>query len=738
MNCSRSLALVALLAGAAAAQNFQLDIAENSNIPVPAGNLVPVNVVYLPGDAAVKSIRILASRFASDQDSINVDILASCDPNATAETQPAAFTLQDGKTASLCLRIPPLSTDGKYAGSLSIFPDNNKPEAAKHFSLSRPAPPPATLTTDRQTLTVQLQRPLLGMFPSFDHVLGSVELLEKSGKGAANGISVQADSGLKGPGSFDPAANLLFQWNGQPWPSPFSTGPAVPGQSNAANVTAGSQAQIIISGKGLHAGEYIIPLHFAAPGASSDSAKLAMTIDVRDSVWLAIAVLLGSLLLSYLITKVLLGKQRRIDLMQQIDDVRVSKGTTLPNLPAVVWVGAVLNLAERLSKRFWLSGADVIAARLDTVRATASILKQARELLAILQRRLPKLVYNRVVETLDGIVCELGMEPPDEALASRIKNELVTFNDWLQEATLPAALWRTILPSLEGLKRTIESGTVPDSAKEAIQKLKSTLDSALGKPPTSLEEIQDCYRVYARLRMYWDARNEPGDLAQLIAEPDLEDCFRVNDSLAWNHLKKELQDNKATLKLHMPAVTDTGGLEAFTPLLFWISVENSKINGTYLFRRKVEYAWRFVLTPNPAKWHEKLRRKRREAVVLTPVTAGPSVAQYFPSAGKTKISATLTHCGDSIKLSETNGPDIRDYAEFGILKTLAGVSNISTLIAMAVALATGLATFYFKNATFGSFQDYVTMALWGAGMDQGKNFIQALQSTQPSRSAPAK
>jgi hypothetical protein len=60
------------------------------------------------------------------------------------------------------------------------------------------------------------------------------------------------------------------------------------------------------------------------------------------------------------------------------------------------------------------------------------------------------------------------------------------------------------------------------------------------------------------------------------------------------------------------------------------------------------------------------------------------------------------------------------------------------VIASIVAIATGLSTFYFKGTSWGTFQDYLTLLVWGIGVDQGKNFLQALQtfSAAPAANQP--
>ncbi len=521
MNSLRLFTLAMLFSGAAVAQNFVLDITDGSNVPVPPSRVIPVHATYTADDAAVKGFKILASRFASDQESVAVDILRNCDANARAENQPAAFELQDGRTASLCLRIPELSGDGKYSGSLTLFPDNKKPETPKKFSLSRVTTPPAILAADRQVVTVELERPLSALFSTFDARLGSVALQEKSTKGPAKGVAAQIDSTLKTPGAFDPLTSLAFEWNREAWDKPFSTSPpGAAGNTNPRTIDPGAQAEVAITGKNLQPGEYSIPLRFTALGATTDNAKLSMTVRVRDSVVLAIGTLLVALVLSFVITKMLTGKRRRIALLRQIQDLRLSKGTTLPNLPAVVWVEAVLHLAERLSSRFWLTGADVIDAHVNSVRSTVEILKQVRELRASLQQYLNKLVLDRAAESIDRIVIELGTEPPDDAMAARIKTELTGFNNWLQAATFPTALWNTIQPALQKLKRDIDTGVVPANAKDTIRPLKDALDAALATPPQTANTVEESYRNYARLRILWDCQTESEVFAKLIAKPE--------------------------------------------------------------------------------------------------------------------------------------------------------------------------------------------------------------------------
>jgi len=709
-----------LAAHGAAQSNFLLDIAEGTTVPVPPDSKIPIHVIYAGDDANVKQFKLLASRFGNDQDSVPVQVLKDCGAKNSLP-QPAAFDLDENRTASLCLLLPPLRTDGKYAGRLTVFPDNKKAETPKGFNVSRVVVlfPAATLATDRQAATIQVIRPFWARFTEFSPTLATVTLQEKSGKGTAQQVATQTDATFKSSSSFDPATGLKFTWNGGPWEHPFQT--PVAGTSGQ-NLNATEQAQIAISGIDLSPGEYTIPLHFSAPGATADGAHFAMTVQVRDSVVWAIAVLLLALCLSLVITKVITGRRRRIALLQQVAQLKVSKGTTLPPLPAVVWVESVLHLAKALSSRFWLTGADTIDSHINSVKSTVDILRQARELREGLQCSLPHLVFRRAEAEINRVVSELGMEPPDDTWAAHIKGELAALNNWLQPSTYPAALWSAIQPALQRLKAEIETAGIAAPQAATLQPLKNKLDAVLtGTPPQSSSAAETAYQDYARLRILWDRRDNNEAFTKLTSSPppELTECFRINDGLDWT----DVQAKVAELYVEMEASSDPDGSEAFAPIAFHVRSRDSRIADSYLLRNNVKFAWKFIL-------HPKKRRLRGtpQDVILSPTTQGPSIMQYFPERGDVRVSVTLSYGDGSVDIPAKPICTIMDSGDYGILRAFEGVEYLSWGIAAVVALATGLMTYYYKNATFGSPQDYLTLALWGAGMDQGKNILQALQS----------
>ena len=66
--------------------------------------------------------------------------------------------------------------------------------------------------------------------------------------------------------------------------------------------------------------------------------------------------------------------------------------------------------------------------------------------------------------------------------------------------------------------------------------------------------------------------------------------------------------------------------------------------------------------------------------------------------------------------------------DFGIYNDLEKVQWISFLVAAGAALLSGMMTYYVNHPGFGSASDYLTLFAWGAGVDQGKNFLQNLQA----------
>ena len=160
-----------------------------------------------------------------------------------------------------------------------------------------------------------------------------------------------------------------------------------------------------------------------------------------------------------------------------------------------------------------------------------------------------------------------------------------------------------------------------------------------------------------------------------------------------------------------------------------------------MFRNKVEFQWTFELTPTKELFERICLGlglvRDPKTITLSPRSLGPSLAQYFPRPGRLRVSVKLVYGREFKDVAQTDGPTIQSSSDFTAYKILAGAEIWSWMLGAMVAIGTGLSTYYFKGTAWGSFNDYLTMFLWGMGIDQGKSFLQALQAPTPASSPPA-
>jgi hypothetical protein len=202
--------------------------------------------------------------------------------------------------------------------------------------------------------------------------------------------------------------------------------------------------------------------------------------------------------------------------------------------------------------------------------------------------------------------------------------------------------------------------------------------------------------------------------------------FQLADENTWE-LLKDAAGNK-TLTIVPPRSDGSQPLEAYDALRFDIQTGNHRIETAFLFKHALRFDWTIKLVDD-RRWM-RLRRPSKP-LWLTPRTSEPRVVQYVPRAATVTVEVKITNANsETITVGTMDGGPlvIAASSDFGTFRGLAKVEKISWALAAIVAVVTGLSMFYFKVSTFGSFQDYLTLFLWGAGVDSGKNFLQALQS----------
>jgi hypothetical protein len=710
MLCSGVVTSVAL------ADNFQIDF-DTVTLP-PEGGRRTVHFVYSPtgaGTTAPTDFNVSLGPFSGDLGPVEIAIESQdCSTPGGKPEQSVLIRLPLTRIASACLVVGRMTAGAKYSGSLFIVSSN--PSELKKSTINAVAATVPILSLDHQAETKPIKRPWWALFGfGYDSPADSVVIQEKSDKSTANGISARFDQGAKSPAGIN-QMNLFFK-QGNQFPYLFITDP-----SRA--IAPGNQTSYDIYVRNLVPGEYTIPLRFSGSNTGPDTplTLLTLTVHVRDSIVWAILCLFMAMLLSFIVTKILTAQQRRLTMRQRIRDLE-AKRTGDTNSPAAVFVNAMLHLADKLSCHNWLTGADLIDARINSTKAMIGLLNKVHDLRTQLSSKLSPIVRRRALVALDLLLSELNPSTGDDAKIQAVTAQLASLADWLSDDTFPKAFWTTIAPALLELQKQAAAwSNVPANAKVAVDALVARLKADTATPPTAAANVEDAYSNYVLLKLFFDHKDDAQVLGQLLqAQQDLEQCLHIADKADWDRVQA------STLSIHMPEAP-ADGFEAYDPLSFSVTSSDPRAEHSYLFRHNVAFAWQFILSQEA----KDQSAQAAPLVRLEPTAFGPWITQYFPQRGHVQVSVVLTYAGGTKKVDPAPGPTIGDTRDFGMFRAFAYIEYVSWGIAFLIALVTGLSTQYFKSGAFGSIQDYLLLFLWGVGADQGKNLLQALQAYSPS------
>lgn len=108
---------------------------------------------------------------------------------------------------------------------------------------------------------------------------------------------------------------------------------------------------------------------------------------------------------------------------------------------------------------------------------------------------------------------------------------------------------------------------------------------------------------------------------------------------------------------------------------------------------------------------------------LDPSTAGPRLVQYVPTPGLLRVGVSIFRTRERIDLQPSEVPiKIAKSSDFSLFAASERVDLYSWIFAAATAIITGIGTFYIKNDTFGSFQDYCGLVRLGSRDRSGQEF----------------
>jgi hypothetical protein len=713
---------------------FSLDIdAASSGNPLvvtrPDNGVIPVRI--LNGGTREATVQAEASLFAADTGSVGARVMADCTKPPVQAVQTVSITLKPAATQPMCLVVDPLPTAAKYTGRL-ILTAPGTATFVKAITVSQPVAPQGTLLLDHNSIPLTVNR---SFWPSEASrgasATVSVTIREKSGAVPLQGLSVRLEQVASSPESgFDLNNNGAFFVRGKPVALASSSTDALAPERT---IEAGKQAEVQIVLRGLRPGDYAAVLRFSAQNsAADDGQKLQLNIHVRDSPVWAVVWIIVALIISFIGTKVLTSQRRRAALLQQVHSLQPPWFAVLPAIAPVTWVRATLYQAEQLSRRFWLTGADQIDASVNSVKSMLTVLDRYRQTRQKLEPGLDWLTFRRAIRSLDDVLSRLTGAALDDAAVQRITGELDAFNDWLRNDTFPGAFWKTVQPGMQALVDEVgDLKQFPSTVTALVTTLKNDIVTALATPPADRTGVQTAYKQYAKLRVLWQHRRKLDDLIDPATKNDLATLFELADKQEWDGL------NGNTFTIRWPDSSNPDGFEAYQSLQFSVGF-GTDLQRSYLYRHKIVYHWTFELTPKQSLAERLGLRRPPAAMTLTPTSLGPSVVQYFPRQGTTRVSVELEYVGKPIPVPAVDGPRINKSSDYSALGILAGAEVAGWVIASIVAIATGLSTFYFKGTSWGTFQDYLTLLVWGIGVDQGKNFLQALQtfSAAPAANQP--
>jgi hypothetical protein len=704
----------------------------------PEDGIVNLNIFY-SGKSPIKA-EIQTTAFSSDSGSIEADILGDASKPDSKEQQPVTRMVQPNTIVPLTLLVQPLPTTAKYSGRLIISAPGVAPLITA-VSIAQPVFPEGTLVLDQTTASQTLEKGKPATF--------SVVLSEKTGKIPLRGLSVRLEQVSNSPDKgFDLEKNIKFELNGQPVTDFGRYTPATDDTDNRTIPVAGKSV-VTVTLNDLQPGDYAVTLRFTASNSASDDAqKFQVNVHVRDPVGWAVVCLLAALILSFAATKVLTDLRRRAKLLQQIHNLQPRWLSSLLPSPAVVWVRAVLHQARRLSRDFWLTSPELIEANVNNVRSVLGVLDRVEQLRQALEVGLEQLVFKRAVLALDNVVARLGTSPLTDSTLQSINADLDAIKDWLNKDKFTETFWEDIRPSLESLRSEVAEAVFPDvaDASSFMGKLRDDLRAALDVPPDKRAKPEEAYRDYAKLRILWDQRADPIDDPDRIsvrefetligaAQADMDQFFKLADNLLWKRIQRK------NLTLRVPNADQADDLEAYQMLQFSVDTVDAAIKHSYLFSHKIEYKWCFKREKDWWRSCSEWFWTGRWPGVLPPLqprSLVPSVVQYFPEPCKVSVSVTLVYENETgAKVTADEKLPIVKSSDFEGFQILKGTGFASWAIAAIVAIATGLSMFYYKGTSWGTYQDYLTLFLWGVGVDQGKNFLQALQAYSGQSAIPS-
>lgn len=625
---------------------------------------------------------------------------------------------------SLVLLAASNLVDGvSYEGEFQII-DSGKGDLLDRWAVTirRETLPLGTLLVSRPKRVRKVTKDFFSTDETIDAEIG-VQLYEKSKSKKIDGLIARLKGDSESPhGDFEPGSRLKFLFNGEE--SDLLRSPEAAG---VRSIEPGEQAEVTLQLMGLESGKHGFTLQFDGSNITEDSeTELEVSVSVKDHMAWTVICLIGAGLFSYMLTRGFKNWRTRIDLRYEISQLRKEWLYRLYPILPVVWTKATLKQCTRLTERFLLgSSLALINERLNKVKLLIDVLQEYHEQLALMTH-LHDMVRFRLQGKLNQVMKEELDDPEnvDSQKKEIVLTKLLAVRELIKE---PADYyWTQVDKKRKRLLAEFDPERFRDILSEddlnKLKKMKETLDKEQRPAGSGSDAINEMIRVdelYAKLRILWERRDaeENADLAAMvIGDEEIDDIFAKADGKVWDRFKKAVDDKMVWIEA--PPRT----MRALAPERFHLEfdeqVKESLIN-THLIQFGLKWRWNCIL------WSTSKGDRGKKADWFT-YTRSPRSYQFGIEKGYLKIEVVVHYDGEkrTLKTKDEQLVEIASDGAFNrMLNGLKHMEVLALLIASAIAVFTGLKTYYVDNDTFGSLKDYIVLALWGIGFDQGKNFL---------------
>jgi hypothetical protein len=753
MTCSRTglrsaaaaLVLLAMSTASGRAQTpptFSLDVAasyaQEVQLTIAAPAVVPFKLIR-SGGPVPEGFAVDVTNFTNLQGvSVPVSVSVGSDPDTGAtHVEPGAF---NQSLLSVNLHVKQFPAPGKYTGQVIVTtPGDDAKATIWRFVLSSAAEVrPATLVLDQNAVTITGARAfcLQPVHRSWclgdddDPLVVTVHAREKTGNWPLTGVMARLESGLYTPGTgFDVSSQLAVKFNGQPVSDFFtsaSPGAGSPAQSTppaagARMIAAGEQAAITLTFTPREVGQYTIPMRvMAANSAEDDLQRLTVTLQIRNSLLPAILVLLFASFFSFFATRVVSMLRQRAAFLERLGELRPSWLAGEPPILPVIWLRSTLRLAEDLSRRFWLLGSGEIDARLTAAATMLAVLDGVRQLRGRIQSIPEEMVRQRAVWKLDAMIDKLGAAPLSDQDLAYLKVQFDKFDQWCDpdQQKREAAYWEDLLPDIQAISTQVDGTTIPADLQALAQQFRPALENAKTQP-TSLGQKMKAEETCQRLAILLElCRRGQAALAAGLGNDASIDKVRATVDDAWWELLKN--PDKKPIVTGPPAKPDPP--QAYQSATFEVQTPNDFLSSTYLMRKKLTYDWTISILSRKGIFSGQ----EKELGPLRVTSYQPRVAQYSPRPGTMTASVKISYQGKAGPEISADPIPVAKSSIFRIFTKYEAADLIGFGLATAASVASGLTLYALKPVFVGSLQDYLTLFVWGASIDQGKNFLQSL------------